>query len=73
MEQYIDMTKQAKRLIIIDGCPVACGKKIMEHNGFNDYKYLLVTEEGIEKGPGKNVTPDEINKIKGVVEKIITE
>lgn len=72
MEQYISMTKQAKKLIVIDGCPVACGKKIMEHNNFYDYKYLMVTEEGIEKVPGKSITPDEINKIKSAVESIIS-
>ncbi len=41
---------RTKDLLVIDGCPVACGKKIMEKQGIENYKYLVVTEHGLEKG-----------------------
>ncbi len=37
-------------LFVIDGCPVDCGKKIMERNGIKDYKYLRLSDIGLEKG-----------------------
>ena len=45
----IESTKAGKMLIAIDGCPVACAKKTLEHTGFNIDEYVQVTELGIEK------------------------
>ncbi len=41
---------KTKDILVIDGCPVDCGKKIMERNGLTDYKYLRITDLGFEKG-----------------------
>ena len=45
----IESTKAGKILVAIDGCPVACAKKTLEHAGFNIDEYVLVTDLGIEK------------------------
>ncbi len=37
-------------LLVIDGCPVECGRKIMEKNGIKDYKYLRLSDVGLTKG-----------------------
>jgi uncharacterized metal-binding protein len=36
--------------LVIDGCPVDCGKKIMERNGIKNYKYLRLSDIGLAKG-----------------------
>ena len=41
--------KGADRVLVIDGCPVACGKAAMESEGLGNYEYLVVTDLGIEK------------------------
>ena len=35
--------------ILIDGCPVGCGKKIFERQGITPSRYFVITELGIEK------------------------
>jgi uncharacterized metal-binding protein len=40
---------RAGRTILIDGCPVACGKKTLEKHGITPSRYFVVTELGIEK------------------------
>ena len=40
---------RAGRTILIDGCPVGCGKKIFERQGITPTRYLVITELGIEK------------------------
>jgi DGC domain. len=35
---------------VLDGCPVDCGKKILEREGITDYKYLRLTDLGYKKG-----------------------
>jgi uncharacterized metal-binding protein len=45
---FIESAK-AGRTILIDGCPVACGKKAFEKYGIEPTKYFVVTELGITK------------------------
>lgn len=35
--------------ILIDGCQVGCGRKVLERHGIIPTKYYIVTELGIEK------------------------
>jgi uncharacterized metal-binding protein len=37
-------------VLVIDGCPVDCGKKIMQAAGIANHSYLRVTDLGLEKG-----------------------
>lgn len=70
----IDATKQAKKIIAVDGCPVSCAKKIIEHAGFNIDRYVLITEEGVEKVPGKSdYSQEELTKIKNIIDEKINE
>jgi len=39
-----------KNILVIDGCPIDCGKKIMDKNGFTNYQYLRITDSGYIKG-----------------------
>lgn len=52
-------------VLIIDGCGVACGKKIAEHLGLKSYGYLDITALGIKKEHNVNKTPN--NQIEEVV------
>lgn len=45
----IEMFKEAD-LLLIDGCAVDCGKKILDNAGINNYKYLRMTDLGYTKG-----------------------
>ena len=64
----IESTKAAKRIIAINGCPVSCAKKTLEHAGFKVESYNL-KDLGFDKGKTK---VDE-DSIKIVVSKITEE
>jgi uncharacterized metal-binding protein len=59
----IESTKAGKMLVAIDGCPVACAKKILEHTGFNIDEYVQVTELGIEKDHHFNLNLLDVEKV----------
>ncbi|HBE00974.1 MAG: zinc-binding protein [Spirochaetes bacterium GWF1_41_5] len=46
----IETTKAADQILAIDGCPVACTKKLLERNGFGNFKYIELSTLGFEKG-----------------------
>ena len=37
-------------VLVIDGCPIDCGKKIMDRAGITNYAYMRVTDHGLNKG-----------------------
>lgn len=45
---FIESAKSADKNIVIDGCPVACGKKIFEKNGL-PYEHYITTDYGVVK------------------------
>ena len=63
----VESTKAAKKTVAIDGCPVSCARKTLEHAGFKVDIHVIVTELGIQKVLGFMMDVGEINK---VVEKI---
>lgn len=42
---YIKSAREADQLVVIDGCNVACGQKIMEATGIKDYVYFVVSNK----------------------------
>jgi len=59
----IESTKAGKMLIAIDGCPVGCAKKTLEHTGFNIDEYVQVTELGIEKNHEFGLASSDVQKV----------
>ena len=39
-----------KNILIIDGCPIDCGKRIMHKSGIDEYAHLRITDLGYQKG-----------------------
>lgn len=50
VESFLTNTKAAGEILVIDGCPVDCAKKTLEHAGFNGFLHFRVTDKGFEKG-----------------------
>ena len=59
----IESTKAGKVIVAIDGCPVACAKKTLEHTGFNIDEYVQVTEIGIEKNHDLDPISPDVDKV----------
>jgi uncharacterized metal-binding protein len=59
----VESTKAGKMLIAIDGCPVACAKKTLEHAGFNIDEYVQVTDLEIEKNHDLNPLTPDVEKV----------
>jgi len=65
---FIESAKSAEN-IIIDGCPVACGKKIFDKLSL-PYKHYIMTAFEVEKGKTE-ITVDVINRVTEEIADII--
>jgi uncharacterized metal-binding protein len=58
---FIASAKESGKNIVIDGCPVACGKKIFESRGLS-FKHYITTDFGVEKKKTE-ITPEIIDRV----------
>jgi uncharacterized metal-binding protein len=57
------MGKAADERIVIDGCPVACAKKIMDDKGLVIDHYVMITDLGIAKTPGPAFSASDVQRV----------
>jgi uncharacterized metal-binding protein len=58
---FIESAKCAEKNIVIDGCPVACGRKIFEKLNL-PFEHYITTNYGVEKGKTE-ITSDVIGRV----------
>jgi uncharacterized metal-binding protein len=57
---FLESARSAGENLVIDGCPVACGKKIFGNLGIS-FRHFLMTDYGVEKGKTE-ITTELIGK-----------
>ena len=62
-EATIANALDADEVVILDGCPMLCAKKIAGAQGIAAGQHLVLTELGITKGPSKSYTEDDVEKV----------
>jgi uncharacterized metal-binding protein len=63
IEKLISVGTAADERIVIDGCPVACAKKIMDDKGLRIDRYVMITELGIVKTPGPTFNDNDVKTV----------
>jgi uncharacterized metal-binding protein len=63
IEKLVGIGKAADERIVIDGCPVACAKKIIDDKGLDINRYVIITELGITKTPGPAFSQSDIQRV----------
>lgn len=61
---FIESAKSARN-IVLDGCSVACGKKIFDKYGLS-FTHIVMTDMGVEKGKTE-INPNLVTKISAEV------
>ncbi len=69
----IESTKAGKMLIAIDGCPVACAKKTLEHAGFQIQEHVQTTDLlGIEKVHQFNLDAADVGRVSAHISSLVS-
>ncbi len=62
-EGLVTSAKRVDEVVILDGCPMICAKKIADAQGVPVAQHLVVTELGLCKGPSKSYSGDDIEMV----------
>lgn len=60
IDEFIDKTRAADVVLVVDGCDKACGKAVMQRCGIEEFRYVRVTDLGIEKAKPKRAIEEQI-------------
>jgi len=69
----VESARSAQRLVVIDGCSVACALKTVKAVGLEPSDYLDVTQQGIEKNHDLNLDPGRVDAIVNKVRLLLAE
>lgn len=53
----------ADEVVVIDGCPVGCARQIVERAGIAPDQEIVVTDLGIEKGGGLDLSEEDVETV----------
>jgi len=68
---FAEATREVKKVVVIDGCPVRCAKKTLDHADCPVTIHVVVTELGIKKSSDFHLDDIDIVKVeKAVKEKL---
>jgi uncharacterized metal-binding protein len=67
LDSFVQTAKKAEHLVAIDGCPVACAKRVLQHAEIPVHAYVLLYNLGIEKKMNTSPLPDELETVKRAV------
>jgi len=73
LDKFVQSAKNNPEVVVIDGCPVGCAKRVVEHAEIPINKYLVVTKLGIEKNHILEIKKEEIKKVKLAVRNLQQE
>ena len=71
VDKLISTGREADERVVIDGCPVACAKKIMDISGLPINCYVMITELGIEKTPGPVFNEKDVQTVIDAVKNVV--
>lgn len=59
----LKVAKSAEKILVLDGCPIACAKKCLENQSIAFDKHFILTEFEIKKIDGEDVNEKEFRRI----------
>jgi uncharacterized metal-binding protein len=64
---FVEATREVKKVVVIDGCPVHCARKTLEHAECPVTVHVVVTELGIKKSSDFHLDDKDIAKVENAV------
>jgi uncharacterized metal-binding protein len=64
---FVKAVKNARHLVAIDGCPVACAKHVLHHAEASVHTHVVLYDLGIEKKPNTVPVQGELERVKAAV------
>ena len=72
IQGMVQTARDADLNVVIDGCPVECGKAIFDRLGLTNFVQVKVTDIGFEKVKGVRATDEQVAKVVAKVKEVLS-
>jgi len=62
-QTHINIARKARKLIIINGCPLECASKVVRNIGIEPSYEIIISKEGVDKVPTLDFKKEDVNRI----------
>ena len=73
VKKLVSIALTGRKIITIDGCPLACSRACLGNHSINTYGHFELTAMGVKKKDHEDFDPGEANKILRRIRKEISE
>ena len=70
---FVYSLKNAPLMVAIDGCQMGCAQAILKNARVPVNRYLVITDEGIEKNKHLNLERADIDRVKAAVKRVVSQ
>lgn len=70
---FVQSAKDVPAMVVIDGCRIGCARAILKQADVPLSRYLVLTDEGIEKNKNLDLDRAEIERVKEAVKRIVNK
>lgn len=67
INNFVFSAQNAENLVVIDGCPVGCAMRLLEHAEVPVFAYVVVQNLGIEKKADNLFDAEEVKNVKDAI------
>ena len=60
---HVQIAKDARKLVVINGCQNRCATKVLERLGLKPSYEIVIAQEGVDKKPTLDFDEDDVNRI----------
>ena len=64
---FVRSVKDAEDILVLDGCPIACARKIIEHVEAPVKNHFILTELGVEKKMSPDLDRETLDRVKEAI------
>lgn len=73
VKKLVHTAKSGRKIIAIDGCPLACSRACLQNHNLNPDVHIKLTVLGIRKRQGVDFDPEEANQVLKQIQTQLTE
>ncbi|MCU0861653.1 MAG: putative zinc-binding protein [Methanomassiliicoccales archaeon] len=72
MDTSLKAAGTARKIVVVDGCSMLCGKKIVEASGHRVDEQVVITELGVVKCMDLHLRLEDLEKVKAAIKAKVT-
>ncbi len=73
LKGFISSARESEEIVMLDGCEIGCGKKILADNDVGVTRYFVMTEQGVKKNYEIGLPPEEVARVSEAVRRAIPD